>query len=234
MTSMRHYKGRLAELLLEPYQNATARLACPQEAAPKPGQYLQAFDPSDELEAVTTELFAAGAVDRGQAGEVSLPIQAALPESWQPGTLLQLRGPLGRGFELTRRAQRVALVALGGNPGRLLPLVTPALRQQAEVVLCCDAPVRELPMAVEVQGLDGLPEALRWADYAAMDLPLEEVDQLPAFLSRVPRQVHGEALVFTPMPCGGRAQCGVCTVTTAKGARLACEEGPVFSLGEIT
>ena len=61
----------------------------------------------------------------------------------------------------------------------------------------------------------------------------KEVDQLAAMLSRVPRQVRGEVLVVTPMPCGGRAQCGVCTVATAKGAKLACEEGPVFPLAEI-
>ena len=232
MTSVAYYKGRLSELLLEPYQNATARLVCAPEAAPKPGQYLQAFDPQDEEQAVATSLFAAGAIDKLD-GEASLPILAPLPESWQPGTQLQLRGPLGRGFELPRRAQRVALSALGGSPGRLLPLVSPALRQRAEVVLCCDTPVRELPIAVEVQGLDGLQEALRWADYVALDVPLEEMEQLAGLLSRVPRQVKGQVLVFSPMPCGGLAQCGVCTVTAKKGAWLACENGPVFELSQL-
>lgn len=227
---MGHYKGRLSELLLEAYQNATARLVCPPEAAPKPGQYLQAVDPQDEEQAVATSLFAAGIAEHVDSGEVSMPVLAALPESWQPGTQLQLRGPLGQSFELPKRAQRVALGALGGSPGRLLPLVSPALRQRAEVVLCCDAPVRELPMAVEVQGLDGLPEALRWADYVALEMPVEEVEQLSRLLSRVPRQVRGQILVLSPMPCGGLAQCGVCTV---KGTRLACEDGPVFELSQL-
>lgn len=227
---MGHYKGRLSELLLEPYQNATARLVCAPEAAPKPGQYLHAFDPANELEAVATSLFAAGMAESVDSGEVSLPVLAELPDSWQPGTDLQLRGPLGQGFELPKRAQRVALGALGSSPGRLLPLVSPALRQRAEVVLCCDASVRELPMAVEVQGLDGLPEALRWADYVALDVPVEDVEQLGGLLLRVPRQVRGQVLVFSPMPCGGLAQCGVCTV---KGTRLACEDGPVFELSQL-
>jgi len=233
MTSVAYYKGRLSELLLEPYQNATARLACPPAAAPKPGEYLQAFDPSNALEAVATSVFAAGPVERTEDGEASLLILAVLPEGWQPGTQLELRGPLGQGFELPRRAQRVALAALGAGPGRLLPLVTPALGQRAEVVLCCDTPLRALPMAVEVRGLDGLPEALVWADYVALDVPLEEVDQLTSCLSRVPRHVSGQALVFSPMPCGGLAQCGVCTLSTPKGMWLACEEGPVFQISQI-
>ena len=230
---MGHYKGRVAEFLLEPYQNATARLAIPPQAVPRPGQYLQAWSPNDELEAVPRSLFAAGPVERKSATEVSLPVLAALPASWQPGTPLNLRGPLGRGFELPRRARRVALAALGSSPGRLLPLVPAAIKQGAEVVVCCETPVRELPLAVELRGLDGLAEALRWADFVVLDVPLESLERLNGKLSRIPRTVSGQVLVLTPMPCGGLAKCGVCSLATESGARLACEDGPVFELGQL-
>jgi NAD(P)H-flavin reductase len=40
-------------------------------------------------------------------------------------------------------------------------------------------------------------------------------------------------LVVAPMPCGGLAECGVCAVTTRRGWKLACKDGPVFDLGEL-
>lgn len=233
MASVGHYKGHLTEVLLEAYQNATARLTCPPEAAPKPGQYLLAFDPSNEMEVVPTALFAAGEVEPAAAGSTSLPILAALPAGWQPGVELSLRGPLGRGFELPRRAQRVALAGLADNPGRLLPLVGLALRQGADVVMCCQRQPKGLPLAVEVRGLDSLPEALRWADYVAVDVPIEGIEILSGHLSRIPRVVLGQALVFTPMPCGGLAQCGVCTLAKRSGGWLLCEDGPVMELNQL-
>ncbi|MEX2143486.1 MAG: hypothetical protein WD740_02735 [Anaerolineales bacterium] len=223
----------MAELLLEAYQNASVRIDMPLQAAPKAGQFIQAWTPHDELAVVPISLFATTPPERRPGTEISFSCLAELPESWQPGTELLLHGPLGRGFELPRRSQRVALAALGSSPGRLLPLVQPALQQRAEVVLCCDAQVRELPLAVEVRSLDFLVEALRWADFVAVDAPLEELDTLSGLLSRIPRAISGQALVFSPMPCGGMAQCGVCSLTTRSGVRLACEDGPVLELSQL-
>lgn len=157
-----------------------------------------------------------------------------VPPDWGPGTPLQLRGPLGHGFQLPERAKRVALAALDGSPGRLLPLVDAALQQHAEVVVCCDTTVREQPLAVEVQGLDELTRVIRWADYLAVDVSLEKVDELPAHLgTRIAKATAAQALVLAPMPCGGLAQCGVCSLATGNGPRLACEDGPVFELSQL-
>ena len=41
---------------------------------------------------------------------------------------------------------------------------------------------------------------------------------------------EAQALVRTPMPCGALADCGVCTVRTSRGPKLACKDGPVFDL----
>jgi dihydroorotate dehydrogenase electron transfer subunit len=230
---MAHYKGRLAEILLEPYQNAAGRIACPVAAIPQPGQYLQAHDPSDPLEVIPTSIFAAGESSRSRSGEASFPAAGPLPPDWQPGTQLRLRGPLGHGFQLPTKLRRLALAAIGGGPARLLPLVT---ERVAEVVLFCDSQVGELPMSVEIQGLDALPSALAWADFLAFDIPLDKLDELATNLGvkeRLPRSLSGQALVLAPMPCGGLAQCGVCALATRSGARLACENGPVFDLHEL-
>lgn len=229
---MAHYKGRLVEILLEPYQNAAGRIACPSAAVPKPGQYLQAYDPNDPLEVVPTSLFAAGESSVARNGEASFAVAGPLPATWKPATQLQLRGPLGRGFDLPARVRRLALAVIGGGPGRLLPLVTKA----AEVALFCDGEIAGLPMTVEVQGLEALPGALTWADFLAIDIPLERVDDLGDILGikeSWPRSLQAQALVRTAMPCGSLAQCGVCTVATRRGAKLVCEDGPVFDLQEL-
>lgn len=230
---MAHYKGRIAEILLEPYQNAAGRVACPTGAIPAPGQYVQAYDPNNPLEVIPISIFPAGETAGSLSGEASFPVSGPLPETWQPGTELQLRGPLGRGFELPTKIRRLALAAISGNPARLLPLVTDGI---GEVVLFCDSQVGELPMSVEIQGLEALPSALAWADFLAIDIPLEKLDELTGYLGlkeSLPRSLQCQALVLASMPCGGLAQCGVCSLPTRTGAKLACEDGPVFEVQDL-
>ncbi len=231
---MAHYKGRIAEILLEGYQNAVAILACPTEAVPKPGQYLQAHNPNDPMEVVPTSLFAAGEISESPSFNVRIPIAGPLPESWQPGTELSVRGPLGHGFNLPKRARRIALVALDRNPGRLLPLVSLGIQQGAEITLLHDGSIGNLPVAVEGQPLDALNKATKWADYLAVDISIEKIDELETILpGRIPAALNAEILIAVVMPCGGLAKCGICTVRTKQGPRLACEDGPVFQLKEV-
>ncbi len=229
---MLHYKGELVELLLERYQNATARLRLPKAALPQPGQYLQAHSEHPD-EILPVSLFAAGDAEAIRNSEdILLPVAGDLPAYWQPGLELHLRGPLGRGFELPQEIQRLALVALDAHPGRLLPLMAAALERGCAVSLFAEGDVAELPLDVEIRPLAALPEALRWADFLALDLPHQRQEDLPAILGLAPGDPlpAGEALVLALMPCGGSADCGVCAIETAKGAQLCCADGPVFPL----
>jgi hypothetical protein len=165
--------------------------------------------------------------------ETRFAVSGELPPDWEPGTEIALSEARGHGFELPTRARRVALISLAANPARILPLVPMALRHHSEVALFCDAPVRELPSAVEVRGLDEAKEAFGWADFIAIDIELKQVDELGALLGiheRLPRALVSQVLVHAPMPCGGMAKCGVCAFTSGRGERLACEDGPVFEL----
>lgn len=233
---MGHYKGHLAEILLEAYQNATARLYCPVEAIPRPGQYLQIWAPHDELSVVPVLAFAAGEAEV-HGKEAVLPIDARLPENWHPGIELQLRGPLGRGFDLPKRAKRVLLAALAGGPGRLLPLARQALGQSAQVVLCANQPTDDtLPIEIEVREVSVLSELLGWADYLAVDARIEGIEGIGKTLGidgRLPRALTAEVLVLSSMPCGGLAQCGVCAVETSSKPILLCESGPVLDLNRL-
>ena len=231
---MSHYTGRVQELLLEPYQNASARLQMPADALPRAGQYLQVHDPADPEEVLPSQAFPVGPpeLDR-RSGESQLAVSVPLRAAWQPGTELELRGPLGQGFKLPRQLRRLALVALGSGPGRLLPLVSEAARRLQIVLFAASEPAN-LSLEVEVQPFKALNEGLAWADFLALDVPVDRLDELPSLLEAdTTRPPAGQALVHVTMPCGGLADCGLCTVQARRGTRLVCKQGPVFSLDEL-
>lgn len=232
---MRQAVGRLLEIELAG-EAIAGRIACPDDLLPAPGQYLLATPLDDPQTALAVPLFATG-MSTGD-GLIAAPI----PRAWSPGTLLALRGPLGRGFKMPASARRVSLAAFGDTPTRLLPLVVQALGRHAAVSLYVDLlpddPVlRNLPPAVEISPLDNANEAAAWADFLAMDVPLSGLADLPLRIGLEKDRGLGceaQVLVWTGMPCGGLAECGACVVRTRKVWSLACKDGPVYNLNELS
>jgi hypothetical protein len=213
---MKQGMGELVELYLESGQTG-GRLLCSQNLIPEPGQYLLAHDGSDSP--LPAPVFNAGSAPGG------FWIAPPIPQTWQPGTTLLLRGPLGCGFALPSSARRVALVPLGETSARLKPLLAAALEQDASVVLVSDMDLPDLPHEVEIRPLTALREITPWADYVALDMPRESLPGLRQMLglgeqARV--QLEAQVLIVTPIPCGG--------VTIRHGWKLACKDGPVFDL----
>ena len=170
---------------------------------------------------------------------------------WLPGAELELRGPLGRGFNLPTTTRKVALATLDGNGARVLALLEPALAQNASVVLVCDQPPTNLPSALEILPTAALSEVTAWADYLACQVRRERLPELLNLLtpernplhlrpglphaptkSITPRSNSAQVLVETPVPCGGLAECGACAISLRGGwgFKLACKDGPVFDL----
>ncbi len=217
--------GKILERFLDE-RRACARIACPQTLIPAPGQYLLAYNPASD-DSLAVPVFSAG------LSADSFLAASPLPSAWSPGVTLSLRGPLGRGFALPASARRVALAALDVTPAYLLGLIPKARAQGAAISLVCEGPPEDIPSDVEIRPLAALAEICSWADYLALAASREEMrgwrervrngDQL-----NVTREA--QALVVTPMPCGGLAKCGVCSVDVKRGLELACEDGPVFDL----
>ena len=119
----------------------------------------------------------------------------------------------------------------------MLPLAHLALGRGAEVALFSDLPLPALPAAVEALPLKALTESLAWADFMALDLHLADLGKLRTRLGlgmheRLP--CPAQALLITPMPCGGVGDCGVCAVPAARGKwELVCKDGPVFDLNKL-
>jgi hypothetical protein len=199
-----------------------ARIGCDPGLVPAPGQYLLAHThPDDPL---ATPVFSAGACPGG------FFMAPPIPANWLPGTHLYIRGPLGKGFQLRQTARFVALAAFGASCSRLLALVEPALAQRAALVLLTDHPPTDLPTAIEISPLAALAETLRWADTLLLDLPRSLLPEVLKQTAEAAYSGEAQALVSTPLTCGGMSECGVCAVTLRKGHRLACKEGPVFDL----
>jgi NAD(P)H-flavin reductase len=219
------FSARILEIFLDD-RRAAARIACASTLIPAPGQYLLAHDPASD-DPLAVPVFSAGTCPEGFLAA------SPLPRTWSPGVTLSLRGPLGRGFILPPSARRVALAALDVSPAYLLGLIPPAHAQGAAISLVCADPPDDLPDDVEIRPLAALAEVCQWADYLALAATRASLrgwrERLrngePLIVLR-----EAQALVVTPMPCGGLAKCGVCSVEVKGGMKPACEDGPVFDL----
>lgn len=228
-------KGQVVELILQDGLRS-ARLSCPGNLIPGPGQYLLAGDASNSP--LPVPLFY---TDFSPSGFIAAP---PWPDSWRPGQEIPLRGPLGRGFTVPISARRVALIAYDDTPARLLGLIRLALQQDAAIVLVSDSAPDHLSNEVEVQPLSTLSEVCEWSDYIALDVAR---GNLPALKKRLgsPNQVTAlkarvelgrnevQVLIRTAMPCGGVAECGVCAVTLKSQWKMVCKDGPVFDWNDI-
>jgi dihydroorotate dehydrogenase electron transfer subunit len=206
-------------------------LDLPRHFWPEPGQYLPCQRLSEKPEIMTTPLFKV-------IGDPNRLCVAPLPGSWPPGDRLALLPPQGNGFKLPHNARRIGLLAMSIPSSRLLTLVKPALAQNAAVSLFCDPQpdpdlLSRVPSVVEVGPLSALQDNLQWPDFLAVDLPLACLEHLQEILPPLPLPFEGQVLVRTSMPCHGVGECGVCTVKTRRGWRLACVNGPVFPLAEV-
>ena len=221
---MKTAKGKVEEIFLD----GSARISCPPELIPTPGQYLHAQTAGSDS-ALAVSLFPSLPTP---TGFFSAP---PIPSEWLPGRELHLRGPIGRGFTLPLSARKVALVAFDDSFSRLLGLVSQALNQHAEIVAICDRPIEGLPEIVEIQRLKSMPEILLWADYAAVDVGRENLNQVVKSLAgseQTAARIEAQVLVRSPMPCAGIAECGVCALASRHDWRMICKDGPVFNLGE--
>ena len=214
----------------------SARIQCEPSLIPAPGQYLLAFAKASNSPLAASVFSAKSFAD-------SFLVAPPMLTSWNPGTRLHLRGPLGHGFILPNNARRVALIVLdtqqasaSDSPARLLALLDPTLKQEASVVLICPTPPDDLPLQIEVQPISALLDICNWADYIAMDAARESLSELKKMLGRGnPFMVKNEAqiLIRTAMPCGALAECGVCSIESHHGQLLACKDGPVFDLKDL-
>lgn len=225
ISPMRFDKGTLKEIFLD----GSARIECPPELIPTPGQYVLAHAHASDSPIADPVFFSHSAPNGFIAA-------APMPVSWTPGASLNLRGPLGHGFAIPTSARKIALIAFDDSPARLHGLIPLALKQGAEVVLLCNSSVKDLPEVVEAQPLQAMQDILQWAEYTAMDVARENLNQLREKLeegNQARARWEAQILIRAQMPCGALAECGVCAVVIHHQWKMVCKDGPVFDWKEL-
>jgi hypothetical protein len=221
---MKLWQGTVREIRLGP-SGRSAWIECPTQSQPAAGQYLLGWAIDDGGAPLAAPVFPAA------FAEGRFLAAAPLPKTWEPGTTIILQGPLGRGFDLPAFSSRLVMAALGDTAERMTVLLPQLLARGCAVAICAGCAVPALPPEVEFFPLDSLGEALPWADFLILDLPLSAFDRLKALLvSPLPA---GQVLVESLMPCGGLGECGACAVQGRRAPKLVCKDGPVFSLDEL-
>jgi dihydroorotate dehydrogenase electron transfer subunit len=221
---MKLWQGIVREIRLGP-SGRSAWIECPAQAQPAPGQYLLGWAVDDAAASLAVPLFPAAFVQGRFLAAVPVPL------TWEPGAILSLRGPLGRGFDLPVAISRLVMVAFGDTADRLAVLLPQVLRRNCSVAICAGCELAPLPPEVEIYPLDNLEEVIPWADFMLLDIPRTALGSLKE-LSDLPFP-PGQVLVETAMPCGGLGDCGACAVHGRRGPKLVCQDGPVFPLDEL-
>jgi dihydroorotate dehydrogenase electron transfer subunit len=190
----------------------------------KPGQFCLAL--LDEAALLREPLFPASPTD--------FVIEAAHPvAALEPGATLDLIGPLGAGFSLPAGASRLLIIA--EQPARILALMRTALAQHWSVAWHWREAVPAwaaalLPPDVEFHSGALIAETIEWAEVVILDVPdpAEVAERVRALRPLRPAGFI-QTLRVPLMPCGVGA-CQACWVETARGRKLACVEGPIFSI----
>jgi len=176
----------------------------------------------------------------------------------KPGDSLDLLGPMGRGFQLDRRAKSVLLVAGGMGVAPLAFLAQRSLEQGLEATILLGARTGErliaggfLPKGVELVTIteDGsqvkkgkvsdlflgtLPALVpAFTSGATQVFACGPVEMLKA-MSMMPELEGVPVQVSLELRLGcGFGVCLGCSVPTRNGNRLVCRDGPVFLLDEV-
>jgi dihydroorotate dehydrogenase electron transfer subunit len=150
-----------------------------------------------------------------------------------PGSIIDLLGPLGRGFTPPKGSKNWLLISFGEITDRFFPLLKFGLAAGVEISWWVEKTPRNLPEQVEIS-LDAR-EAAVWADYLAIDLTFGEMLQFKELLGSKNFdhvQSRAEVLIARAMPCGVGV-CAACAVKGTKGWKLSCTQGPVFPLADL-
>jgi hypothetical protein len=226
---MKETRARISEVFYTS-EGPGARLNCSSPVHPTPGQYLPATA-EHTSQILPIPLFPLSFENN------SLIVTPPISPGWSPGMDLSLRGPLGNGFHFPAQSRHLLLADLTPHHGWRLLSLARSNPHPVETVLLTDSAPEDLPVEIEVLPLSAFSEILAWADYVAVELLLPQLSDLVNLaglrsVSEFPP--YCEALVDTPLICAGIASCGVCSVQVNHRWALACKDGPVFRLNQLS
>ncbi len=217
-----------------------------------PGQFIMVLCGED------TVLRRPLSVHRSQNGSMALLFQVrGKGTEWlskhKPGDNLDIFGPMGKGFTISRQSRNILLVAGGIGIAPLYYLAETAIKKECAVTLLLGAaaskqlyPINQLPAGVKImlatddgsagqKGMvtDLIPRHVSSTDqvFACGPLPMLKYmaeNQKKLGLAGKNIQISLEMR----MGCGVGV-CYGCTLRTKNGLKQVCKDGPVFDLDEV-
>lgn len=177
----------------------------------------------------------------------TVTVERPSTQSFYPGQVINLLGPVGKPIPLRESVRTLLLIAYESAPTSLLLLAHNALAKGVSVALALlgsavHYPIEALPQEIEIMRGDdkgnwsSQQQTLRWADQVvAVAPPPFDMDYYARLLDTL-RQIRVEipdgyvyGLVQPPLPCGVGA-CHSCMVGYHKEYVPACQDGPAFDL----
>ncbi len=231
---MIHYTGQLSEILLEPYQNATLRVSLPAVAHPQPGQYMLVNQPGNYDQTFPLTCYPALAPSSVDDADL-VTLLADVPAELSPGLSLAFTAPRGRPFSLPKNIERLLCWSQSKRPAFLLPFISQALTQSCSVVLLSDQELVGIPIEAEVQPLAMQTELIVWSQIFLVEISIQELDPALTLLAELPKATlkKGFVLLSGEFPCGGSADCGLCTIRAGTKDFLPCKTGPLLPLNKL-
>ena len=222
------------------------------EHGPQPGMFVLA----DLGEAVRTSLFPTSINETGFSTIVPPGHPAT---NLLPGTQVDILGPQGKGFTV-KADRLLLIADVDHFPLLMPLLdKAPSVSVVLEAVSRLQLPSPQIfPPNVELilVTLDGsigylgplesvdpaptgymransaLTELLSWSEQVCLALESMRYPGLAEIIYKIrlnPRENYAQAIVQTPMPCGNGV-CDICRISTQKGEKHVCIDGPVFNL----
>ena len=168
------------------------------------------------------------------------------------GDLVDIIGPLGRGFSVRRTSKNLLLFGVSWGVSPLVALAAQQAGQGRSVTLIMGGPTasalypselfpQELELVVATEDgsagqkgtvTDLASEYWSWADEVYACGPLSMYAELSAATASLWPRKAVQVLAEMPVACGVGACCA-CTIVTRRGARLSCRDGPRFYLNDL-
>lgn len=170
----------------------------------------------------------------------------------KPGDVVQVYGPLGKGFRLPAEPGNLLLLAGGVGVAPMVDLAERGIAAGHAVVAMMGARTASALLAASywpdqveyvtvtedgsagTRGLltENLGEYQPWASRIYACGPNAMFASLAAALRRNGRRQRPEILMEENMPCGW-GMCYGCAIFTTHGVRLCCKDGPRFNLFDV-
>lgn len=179
-----------------------------------------------------------------------LIVERPLSRHYMAGDAVQLLGPVGSPFSLSRNIKNLLLVAMDYPPTRLLSLMLQAIAEGMSVVLVLtgkaqEYPLSTLPSAVEIvrsaaiQSWDTQQQTISWAEQVFVvaspvyaEIYYRELLKSATEIRRALPQSFLHGIYALPLPCGTGA-CMGCMVRRKGSDQLVCLQGPAFDLSKM-